>query len=320
MKTTRLIALLTSALIITTLAQAKPAPGEPIDRVVAIINDTIITDSELALNTKAAKEQLKITNKPLPNTDALRQQVLDRLVFDTLQLQIAQRNNMEVSNEELNTAIKNLANESHLNIDQLKEAVERDGIEYAAFRKRINDQMLVGRLQQSAVGSKVVITDTEIKEYLRSLTNKKLGSSEYHLMHILVPLPEAPTPQDIQLAKQRANKLVDSLKQGANFAQVANDESTGTQALQGGDLGWRKAAELPTLFAQSLTTIKLNEIAGPLRASNGFHILKLIDVKNDPTKLTEAAVKNLIYRRKFEENLQVWLQQLRDSAYVKISL
>lgn len=320
MKAYWLITILSATLMTTALAENKPRKTQSLDRVVAVVNDTIITESELALNTQGATQQFKAANKPLPNATALRQQVLDRLILDTLQLQVAKRNNMEVSNEELNKAIQKLADDSHMNLEQLKSAVERDGIDFTTFRKRINNQIVLSRLQQSVIASKVSITESEVSEYLRSATNKKLGSSEYHLLHIHVPLAESPTPQQIQSAAERAKKLVATLKQGADFVQVATNSSTGTAALGGGDLGWRKVAELPTLFASQLTSIKLGEIAGPIRASNGFHILKLVDVRNDPTKLTQAQVKDLIYRRKFDENLQVWLEQLRDGAYVKKSL
>lgn len=322
MKALWLTTILSATLMTTALAEsnAKAQQTQSLDRVVAIVNDAVITDSELATNTKAAKQQLIATQKPIPDAAALRQQVLDRLIFDTIQLQIAKRNNIEISSEEVNKAIQGMADESHLTLEQLKKAVERDGIPYTTFRKRINDQMITSRLQQSAVGSKVNVSEAEVNEYLQSMNNKKMGSSEYHLLHILVPLPEPATQQQIQATAARAQKLVDTLKQGGNFQQVATNNSTGTQALAGGDLGWRKVAELPTLFADQLSKIKMNEIAGPFRAPNGYHILKLVDVRNDPTKLTQSQVKNLIYRRKFNENVQVWLQQLRDSAYIKVTL
>jgi peptidyl-prolyl cis-trans isomerase SurA len=320
MKAYWLITILSITLMTTALAENKLRRSETLDRVVAVVNDTIITESDLALNTKGATQQFKAANKPIPNATALRQQVLDRMILDTLQLQIAKRNNMEVSNEDLNKAIQKMADDSHMSLEQLKKAVEHDGLDFPRFRKRINDQMIISRLQQSAIAPKVSITDAEVREYLRSATNKKLGSSEYHLLHIHVPLPESPSAQQIQATEERAKKLVATLKQGADFIQVATNNSSGTEALGGGDLGWRKVAELPTLFANQLTRIKLAEIAGPIRAPNGFHILKLVDVRNDPTKLTEAQVKDSIYRRKFDENLQVWLEQLRDSAYVKKSL
>lgn len=315
-----LITILSAALMTTALAEPKATKNQSLDRVVAVVNDTIITQSEVELNTMAAKQQLKVSNKPLPDAADLRQQVLDRIIYDSLQLQIAKRNNVEVTSEEVNKAIQDMADESHLSLEQLKQAVERDGIAFATFRKRINDQMIVSRVQQSAISSKVNISANEVDDYLQSATNKKLGSSEYHLMHILVPLPDSPSPQILKSTEERAKKLVATLKGGANFVQVATNSSKGTEALGGGDLGWRKVAELPSLFANELTKIKLNDIAGPIRAPNGFHILKLVDVKNDPAKLTKEQVKNLIYRRKFNEHLQVWLQQLRDGAYVKITL
>ncbi len=314
-----LTTLLCTALISTAMA-GTPKNGESLDRVVAVVNDAVITQSELSFHTKAATQQLKATNKPLPNPSALRDQVLDRLILETLQLQIAKRNNMDVSNEELSKAIQKMAEDSHLSLEQLKKEIEHDGINFNTFRKRIHDQMIISRLQQSALSSKININDKEVKDYLHSPANKKLGSSEYHLLHILVPLPETPSTAQIQTTEQRANKIVSSIKSGADFVQVATNNSTGTDALSGGDLGWRKAAQLPTLFANTLASLKLGEIAGPIRAPNGFHILKLVDVRNDPTKMTESQVKDLIYRRKFEENLQVWLDQLRDSAYIKKTL
>jgi peptidyl-prolyl cis-trans isomerase SurA len=312
--------ILCAGLINTAMALNNTKSAETLDRVVAVVNETIITESELALNAKAAIQQFKSTNRPLPSPKALREQVLDRLILDTLQIQIAKRNHMEVSNEELNSAIQKMAEENRMDLSQLKATIERDGITFSSFRKRINDQMIISRIQQSAISARVSITDNEVREYLRSTANKKLGSSEYHLYHIHVPLPEPASPQQIQSATVRATKLFNSIKQGADFVQVATNNSTATEPLGGGDLGWRKVAELPTLFADRLTHIKMGDIAGPIQAPNGFHILKLVDVRNDPTKLTESQAKDLIYRRKFDENLQAWLQQLRDSAFVKISL
>ncbi len=301
-------------------AYAKPENTLSLDRVVAVVNDSVITNSELALALKAAKEQLKISNKPVPAETALRKEVLDRLILEALQLQIAKRNNIEVSSDDINKAIQDMANQNHISVEQLKKAVERDGIEYSTFRKRINDQMIVSRLQQSALGSKITISDNEVAEYLRGTKNKKAGSAEYHLMHLHVPLPESPTSQQISAASAKAKKLVAELKDGASFEQVARNNSTGPNTVGGGDLGWRKASELPSLFANQLSSLKLDEIAGPIQASNGFHILKLVDVHNDPTKMTAQSAKNMIYHRKFDEQLHVWLQQLRDSAYIKISL
>ncbi len=320
MKAHWLITILSIAIMANAGAYAKPQSTQPLDRVVAVVNDAVITNSELALASKASVEQLKINNKPIPAESALRKEVLDRLILEAVQLQIAKRNNIEVSSEDINKAIQDMANENHISVDQLKKSIEHDGIDYSTFRKRINDQMIVSRLQQSALGSKITITDNEVAEYLRKAQNKKPGSSEYHLLHILVPLSESPTSQQIQATSERAKKLVAQLKNGANFEQVAKNNATGPDALGGGDLGWRKAADLPTLFAKQLSTLKIDQIAGPIQAPNGFHILKLVDVHNDPSKMTEQSVKNLIYHRKFNEQLQVWLQQLRDSAYVKISL
>lgn len=320
MKAHWLTIILGGAILANAGAYAKSENTQSLDRVVAVVNDSVITNSELALAFKAAKEQLKISNKPIPPENALRKEVLDRLILEALQLQIAKRNNVEVTSEDVNKAIQDMANQNHISVDQLKKAVERDGIDYSTFRKRINDQLIVSRLQQSALSSKINISDREVSEYLRNAKNKKSAAAEYHLFHLHVPLSESSTSQQKQAALERANKLVAQLKGGDSFEQVARENASGPLALGGGDLGWRKASDLPTLFAKQLNSLKLDQIAGPIQASNGYHILKLVDVQNDPTKMTEQSVKNLIYHRKFEEQLKVWSQQLRDSAYVKITL
>ncbi len=320
MKARCLKIILSVVILANTGAYAKSQNTQSLDRLVAVVNDSVITNSELALAFKAAKEQLKISNKPIPAESALRKEVLDRLILEALQLQIAKRNNIEVTSEDVSKAIKEMADQNHMSVEQLKKAVEHDGIDYSTFRNRINDQLIVSRLQQSALSSKITISEKEISEYIRNSKNKKGGAGEYHLMHLHVPLPESATSQQIKATSERANNLVAQLKNGASFDQIARNNASGPGALGGGDLGWRKASELPTLFATQLSSLKIDQIAGPIQASNGFHILKLVEVRNDPTKITEQSVKNLIYQRKFNEQLHVWLQQLRDSAYIKISL
>lgn len=320
MKARWLTIILGTAILANAGAYAKSENTQALDRVVAVVNDSVITNSELALAFKAAKEQLKMNNKPIPAEAALRKEVLDRLIVEALQLQIAKRNNVEVSSEDVNKAIQDMAKQNHISVDQLKKAVERDGIDYSTFRKRINDQLIVSRLQQSALSSKINISDREVSEYIRNAKNKKSATAEYHLFHLHVPLPESATSQQKQAALERAKKLVAQLKNGTSFEEAARENAAGPLALGGGDLGWRKASELPSLFANQLNSLKIDQIAGPIQAPNGYHILKLVDVENDPTKMTEQSVKNLIYRQKFEEQLKVWSQQLRDSAYVKITL
>ena len=130
----------------------------------------------------------------------------------------------------------------------------------------------------------------------------------------------SPSSQEIAAAQKRAQQLINQLQQGANFQQLAAANSAGNEALQGGDLGWRKLAELPTVFANQITAMHLGQVGDPIRAGNGFHILKLVDVRNSAKKLTLDQIRQFIFERKFTEQLEAWIQQLRDSSYVKILL
>ncbi|MDQ2994364.1 MAG: peptidylprolyl isomerase [Pseudomonadota bacterium] len=314
--------LIIGCLLLASAATAKSTPQHtvPLDRVVAVVNSSVISQSELDLAVKAAKQQMTMTHQPLPSNTALRQQALDRLIYDTLVLQIAKRNNLTVTDAELDTAIENMAKSNHMDVDQLKFAVQNDGIKYDAFRKRIYNQMLIARVQQGAVSPKVSVTESDVSSYIKSETNKKLGSGEYHLLHVYVALPDAPSSEAVNAAKAKAQSLYNKIKGGESFEKIAMNSSTGAEALAGGDLGWRKAAEVPTIFSKPLASMKVGDISKPVQAPNGFHIVKLVEARNDSTKLSQQDVKNQLFRRKFDEHLQVWLKQLRDTAFVKVTL
>lgn len=310
-----LIVMMIGCLSFTTYAKT-----ESLDRVVAVVNDTVITQSEVENNLKAAKQQLAMEHKPLPDNKTLRKQVLDRIVYDSLVLQIAKRNKAEVSKEDLNQALESMAASNHMDIDQMKFTLQNQGTNFDSFSKRIEKQILISRIQQQAVAPKIQVSEAEIDNYIKSETNKKLGSGEYHIIHIVAQLPESPTNEQIAAAKSSANTLYKKIKDGESFEKLAVNTSTGAEALAGGDLGWRKAAEIPTVFSKALASMKVGDVSKPLQAPNGFHILKLVEARNDSTKLTRQEVKNQLSRRKFDEHLVTWLQQLRDQSFVKITL
>jgi len=309
-----------SVIMIGCLSFATYAKTESLDRVVAFVNDTVITQSELDSNIKAAKQQLTMEHKPIPDNATLRKQALDRIVYDSLVLQIAKRNKMEITKEELDQALLNMAKSNHMDLDQMKFTLQNQGTTFDAFSKRIQKQMLIQRIQQQALASKINVTDAEIDTYIKSETNKKLGSGEYHLIHMVVPIPEGATSTQIAAAKARANAVHKKIASGESFEKLATASSNGADALTGGDLGWRKAGEIPSVFSKALASMKVGDMSKPLQAPNGFHILKLVEAKNDSTKLSRQDVKNQLSRRKFDESLEVWLKQLRDQSFVKITL
>lgn len=288
-----------------------------LDKIVVVVNDSVITQSEINRAIVAAKQQLASTNIPLPNKKALRDQVIDSLIDRNIQRQMVDRVGITVSNTELNHAVKNIATRNHMSLSQLKNEVETNGLNYAQYRKNIGEQIAFGRLQQQAVGRDINVTDQEINTFLRDYKNVKQPNAKYHLQDILISLSDTPSPTEIEQAKQKAQKIVQQINNGANFNQLAAAQSAGSQALHGGDLGWKELAEMPTVFASKVKDMQSGQIAGPLKAPNGFHVIKLTGIKHSTQKLTRNQVRELIFRRKFTEKLQTWLQGLRAGAYVK---
>lgn len=288
-----------------------------LDKIVVIVNDSVITQSEINKAIVVAKQQLASSNTPLPNEKALTSQVIDSLIYRDIQQQMVTRAGITVSGTELNNAIKDIAGRNHMSLSQLKNEVETNGLDYAEYRKNVRDQIAFGRLQQQAIGRDINVTDQEINAFLRDYKNVRQPNAQYHLQDILISLSDAPSPTEIEQAEQKAQKIVQQINNGANFNQLAAAQSAGGEALHGGDLGWKKLAEMPTIFADKVRNMKSGQIAGPLKAPNGFHVIKLTGIKNSTQKLARDQVRELIFRRKFSEKLQSWLQELRAGAYVR---
>lgn len=289
----------------------------PLDKIIVVVNGSVITQNELNQAIIAAKQQLASSNTPLPEEQKLRNQVLNSMILHNVQLQKAKFMGIKISDSELNAAIQDIAKRNKMTISQLKHAIESQGQDYAQYRKQIREQMQISRLQQQAIGRDINVSDQETTEFLHSYKHERQPNAEYHIEDILVPLSSTPGPAEIQKAKQAANEILAKIRKGTNFRQLAAAQSGGRQALQGGDLGWRKLPEMPDIFANAAKNMKTGQVAGPLRAPNGFHIIRVAGIRASKQKLTRNNVRELIYRRKFEEKLQIWLKTLRDSAYVK---
>jgi peptidyl-prolyl cis-trans isomerase SurA len=290
----------------------------PLDRIVAVVNNDIITQMQLDQQFNVAKNQLQSENAPLPSDAQLKKQVLQQLIDHTLQLQAAHRAGLDVNIIEADKAIAVIAKRNHLTLDQLRQALAQQGMSYDTYRKQIRDQVLISKLQQGAFGSSINITQQDINNFTKSGQNTNQAANQYHLRDILVPIPATPSPAQVDATRAKANELIKQLRAGADFEKTAIAQSGDTQALNGGDLGWRHLAELPPLFAQQVVNMKTGEIAGPIRAPNGFHILKLVEVKINAQKLSQAQIRELIFERKMQEKVQAWLQKLRQDAYIKI--
>lgn len=256
-----------------------PAWAEPLDAVVAIVNDGVITNSELSTQVEMLRGQLSAKNMTLPPEEVLRKQVLQHLIDVDLQMQLAKQNGMKVDNDQLRDALAKIGARNQLSVEELKKAIEHQGMSWHQFRENIRKEMLLAQLQQRVVGREVVVTKEQVDTYIKSMPKQEnSGQRKYHIQNIVIPLSDAPSSEELARAQQKADLLLTKLKEGADFSQLAIAESSDAFALEGGDLGERDLAELPDVFAKTVVNMQEGEIAGPLRTGNGFQLIKLVQV------------------------------------------
>ncbi len=324
------LALLCSTLFMTDVCSAQkshPAHAavvqkkdQPLDSIVAVVNDTIITQSELNNAVDTVKKQFAANNVPTPTNDVLEKQVLEQTINRTLQLQIADQSGVHATDADVEKAVTQVADQNKLTTAQLYEQLAKQGTTEKDYHKEIREEIVLQQIEQQEVGSHIVITPQEIDDFMRSAAWKEYNNKEYHLEDILVALPEAPSPADVETAKKRAEDLLAKIHRGTSFRDVAVAESNSSGALQGGDLGWRQLPQIPPAFASELVHMKKNDILGPVQTPNGFHLVRLVEKRNlqkhdDVVKLRKQ-VEQLVYQRKFEEGLQSWITKVRSSAFI----
>lgn len=263
----------TIALLLPSLVMA-----EPLDSVVAVVNDGVITTNELKAQVELMRKQITMSGVNIPTDVALRKQVLQHLIDVDLQLQLAKQNNITVDSDELDAAIANIAKGNHLTIDELRAELSKQGLAWKTYRANIQKEMIISRVQQKAVAQDMTVTPQQVDNFLKSPKLHDYSKFTYHLQNIVIPLPEEPSPKQLNQAKQKAQALLEKIRQGANFNELAIMESSGEFALEGGDLGERHLAELPEIFAKEVVSMKKGQVIGPIRAANGFQLLKLVNI------------------------------------------
>ncbi|MFO7603737.1 MAG: peptidylprolyl isomerase [Gammaproteobacteria bacterium] len=263
--------------------QAQPAIVE-LDRIVAVVNEDVITLSELDTYLDTVKKQLAQRNTQLPPDDVLQRQVLERMIQERLQLQLAQRQGIRVDDETINNVIANIARQNRLDLNQFRELLTREGFDFSAFRSNIQNEIIIARLQKKLVESQINVTEQEVDTYLARQKSAGNTNEHYHLGHILIALPEAASPEQIEQVRARATDVLNKLRSVADFAQTAAAVSAGQEALKGGDLGWLEAGQVPTIFEEALETLAINQVSDLIRSPSGFHIIKLLDKKTTEQK------------------------------------
>ena len=306
---------LLAGLLLCLLVHPAASAGIELDRIIAIVNDDVIMLSELDERLRTVKNQLSEQGTPLPPGPLLQRQVLDRLILTKLQVQEAQHSGIRVDDETLNRTISNIAAENQLTLEKFREVLESDGYNYEKFREDIRSEILVSRLQQRQVDNRVTVTEREVENYLATQQHQGEKEGEYLLRHILIAVPENASASELESMTQQAEKVLADLRGGADFALMAATYSKGPQALEGGSLGWRKAGQVPTLFADVLAHMKMGEVSDLVRNSGGFHIVKLEDVRDSEQHVvTQAHVRHILIKSDeltSEEDAHERLDQIR---------
>jgi len=257
------------------------AAVQSIDRIIAIINDDVIISSELELRLKTIKGQLSQRGTKVPPEAVLRKQVLERLILQRLQLQAASRAGVRVDERTLNASVKRIANQNNLSLGQFRSALEDDGFDFSVFREDIRREMIISRFMQRTVRQRVNITEQEIDNFLSTNKTQNADNNEFRISHILIALPESADAEKINIAQNKAQSLVVKLRNGEDFSALAASNSDGKQAFEGGDLGWRRIAQIPSIFSEAVKEMKKNDVSQPIRSASGFHIIKVADIRGD---------------------------------------
>ena len=288
-----LLALLMASASVATTAAAQAMPAvERLDRIVAVVDEDVLLQSELdrAVDNILAQSQSAVN---LPPRDIVEKQVLDRLILTRVQVARAEGTGIQVNDADVDQAVARIAEQNKISLEQLRQSLEHDGFSFEEFRKTMRDEITVQRFRQRFVQSRVQVTETEIDI---ALASDSLKTGEVRLSHILIGVRDGATAAQIETARARADSVVKEINDGLSFAQAAIKYSEGQQALEGGDLGWRKYEEVPSAFADLVAGMKKGEVAQPLRGPSGFHILKLVDQRSDDSAkmVTEFQARHIL--------------------------
>ena len=285
------------AAVVAALLSGPAMATQDLDRIVAVINDDVIMHTELDVKIQSVVAQMQEQDIPLPPRDILQKQVLDRLIMTRLQIQMAQNTGIRVDDETLNRTISNIAKENDLSLEQFRDILEQDGYGYEAFRREIRQEILISRLQQRQVDNRILVTDREIDNYLSNQEHQGESDFEFHIAHILIAIPEGASTRQLTNARETAEKALSELRDGADFGSMAATYSDGQQALDGGDLGWRKAGQVPTLFADFITDMEVGGISDLIKSPSGYHIIKLLDKRSsEQVVVTQTRARHILVR------------------------
>lgn len=264
---------------------AQAAEVIKLDRIVAIVDQTVVTEQELENRMRTVTAQFKKQGTELPAENILRKQILERLISDTLQLQYAAQTGLKIDDNQLDKTIERIAEQNQMSLTEFGEALAKDGISMRKFRADIRSEITIARLREREVDSRVTVSESEIDNFLTTQAANNESQDEFEISHILIRTPEEGATEDIQKAKSKVDEAIKTLQAGASFAKVSASFSDAPNALEGGSLGWKNGSQMPALFLDALKAMQVGDISQPLRSPNGFHILKLTNKRGGSSPL-----------------------------------
>ena len=275
-----------------------PTVAEVLGRVAAIVEEDVILEQELDNEVSTIAERIRASNAQMPPESILRKQVLEKLIIDKLQRQLAEKAGITVTEEMLNNSAADIAQRNNMTLQQFREELQRQGLTYKNFLDNMRNEIIINQLRGREIGGRIKVTDREVDHYLETQEQESNGTAiQYHLGHILIAVREAAAAKEIQLAQSKANELVKKLRAGQDFTHTAMTESGDDNALKGGDLGWRSLSDIPSLFSDIVVKMRANEVADPIRSPSGFHIIKMLELKGlDSHTITNTKVRHILIK------------------------
>lgn len=306
----------TFSLLIPTFSVS--AAEVPLDRIAAVVNDGIIMQSELEQRIDLVKEQLSSRQTRLPPENILKKQVLNRLIIESLQKQLAEQQGIRISDSQLNSAITNIAAQNGMSLEQFRDALIAEGRDYNQSREQIRNELLITNVQQNLVNRRIRVSEQELQNYLSSADGQSQVSAEYLLGHILLATPSQASPELIQQAERKAKDIHKKLVEGADFSETAVEFSNAPNALKGGDLGWRKMSELPEPLSKAIRKLSPGEFSLPVRSPSGFHIFLAKDKRGGAVQLVEQKLVSHILLKQSEIRTKAQAKRQISELYQRI--
>lgn len=273
------------------------ADREPIDRIVAIVDSDVVLESELKERLRSVKNQYAGSDQELPPSDILSKQILERLVIDSIQLQMGERGGIRIGDEDLTSAILNIAKRNRVTLEEFQKELADKGISYRSFREEIRRSMIIQEVQRHQLGNRIRITPKELGNFLASPIGQELTADEYLLGHILISVSGRASAQAIYRAEEKAKRLYEQLQEGDSFKDLAITHSDGGRAAEGGNLGWRRADKLPSMFAKAAVKMSVGDTLEPIRSGSGFHLISLLDKRGAGTETEkQSKVRHILVR------------------------